>query len=224
MPNENRTVNFKIQGFYSDNTSQTVSTAYSMNVDMLDELNCNPTLHGLSFNPTASNYLIYFVVWIEASVTPYSDARRFTVDLAYCERPYFLFFANSLGGIDDVYLSGFGTDAFEVQGTLAYRPGRQTDTVFTPTVLSSGKSGRNKWVINSGWKSIPTIQFYRDLMLSKQAWFIYPNIDNSSRIVVPIIIQNSDTELINRQDDKWNIDIEFREAHDSRFSFDNRSY
>lgn len=223
MPNENKTANFKIQGFYSDNTSQTASTAFPMNPDMLLELNCNPTLHGLSFNPSASKYLAFFDIWLEYSGTPYSDVRRFQVDLAYCERPYFLFFANSLGGIDDVYLSGFGIDAFEVQGTLAYRPVRQSDTVFTPTILSSDKSGKNKWVINSGWKSISTIQFYRDLMLSKQAWFLYPN-NSSSHIVVPIIVQNSDTELINRQDDKWNIDIEFIEAHDSRFSFDNRSY
>jgi hypothetical protein len=61
-------------------------------------------------------------------------------------------------------------------------------------------------------------------MLSKQAWFMYPNISSTSSIIVPVIIENFDGPIINRQEDRWNIDIEFTEAHSSRFSFDNRSF
>ena len=214
---------FKIKVFYSDGTDATATTELILNTDSLYELNCNPALHGLALEPAYNKKILYFDVWVDL-LAYQTDTRRFQIDWNYCERPYFLFFANSLGGIDDIYLSGFGIDAFSVTGTQAYRPVRTTDTVYTPTIVSPNKAGQNKWKINSGWKSIPTIQFYRDLMLSKQAWFMYPNISNTSRIIVPVIIESVSEEMINRQDDRWNIDIEFSEAHSSRFSFDNRSF
>jgi hypothetical protein len=214
---------FKIKGFYSDGTDVTVGTDLILNTDSMYEFNCNPALNGIPLEPTYNKRLLYFDVWIDLLATT-SDVRRFEIDWNYCERPYFLFFANSLGGIDDVYLSGFGIDQFSVEGSLAYRPVRPTDTVYTPTILSSNKTARNKWKINSGWKSIATIQFLRDLMLSKQAWFMYPNNSNTTRIIVPVIIENFDGPIIDRQDDQWNIDIEFTEAHTTRFSFDNRSF
>ena len=223
MPCENASVNFKIKAVYSDNTEVTASTAISLNTDSLYELNCNPEKHFLAMD-LPDKKLLHFDVWLDSGGTPYSDVRRFHVDWNYCERPYFLLFANSLGGIDDVYLSGFGKDAFNVTGTLAYRNPRNTDTVFTPTIIAPNKAGQNKWIINSGWRSVSTIQFYRDLMLSKQAWFLYPGNNNTSTIVVPVILEISDKELFNRQEDQLSIDIEFTEAHSSRFSFDNRSF
>ena len=224
MPDANNLSTLAITGYYSDGSSLAKTSSVFLNTDYLYEFNINPALHGITLQPSYNLKLLFFDVWLEYNGSILSDTRRFEIDWRHCERPYFLFFANSLGGIDDVYLDGFGTDSFNITGSLAYRPVRPNDTVFTPTVLSSNKAGYNKWKINSGWKSISTIQFYRDLMLSKQAWFMYPNLSNTNSIVVPVIIQNSDTELINRQDDEWNIDIEFIEAHTSRFSFDNRMY
>lgn len=223
MPCDDAGVNFKVKAHYSDNTEVTVSTPITINRDTLYEFNCNPEIHSLPM-VLPDKKIIFFEAWLDSLGAPYSDVRRFHVDLNYCERPYFLLFANSLGGIDDVYLSGFATDGFNVSGNLAYRPVRTSDTVFTPTVLSSDKSGYNKWKINSGWKSIPTLQFYRDLLLSKQAWFLYPDISYNTTIVIPVIIESSDMDLINRREDQWNIDIQFIEAHTSRFSFDNRSF
>lgn len=214
---------FKMKGFYSDGTDVTVGYELILKPDSMYEFNCNPALNGIPIEPAWNVKLLYFDVWIDLLATT-SDVRRFEIDWNHCERPYFLFFANSLGGIDDVYLSGFGIDQFSVEGSLAYRPVRPADTVYTPTILSSNKTARNKWKINSGWKSISTIQFLRDLMVSKQAWFMYPNNSNTTRIIVPVIVDNFDGPIIDRQDDQWNIDIEFTEAHTTRFSFDNRSF
>jgi hypothetical protein len=61
-------------------------------------------------------------------------------------------------------------------------------------------------------------------MVSKQAWFMHPGNNNVSTTIVPVIVENFDGAIIDRQDDNWNIDIEFTEAHTSRFSFDNRSF
>jgi len=214
---------FTIQAFYSDGTDDTVQSEIPLNIDALYELNCNPALHGLPLEPTGKR-LLYFDVWLEHYGMVFSDKRRFEVDWNYCERPYFLFFANSLGGIDDVYLRGFGIDSFDITSSLAYRPVRPSDTVYTPTIIAPNKSGQNKWKVNSGWKSIGTILFFRDLMLSKQAWFLNAGLSNTGGSIVPIIITNSDVQLVNRQDDQWNVDIEFVEAHTSRFAIDNRSF
>jgi hypothetical protein len=224
MPDSNNSSTLAIAGYYSDGSSETKSTSIFLNTDYLYELNLNPVLHGLTLEPAYNKKLLYFDVWLHYNGSALSDVRRFEIDWRHCERPYFLLFANSLGGIDDVYFNGFGIDQFSVEGSLAYRPVRPADTVFTPTILSSNKTARNKWKINSGWKSNSTIQFYRDLMLSKQAWFMYSNSGTTNFIVVPVIIENFDGPIIDRQEDQWNIDIEFTEAHTSRFSFDNRSF
>lgn len=223
MVQQNSQCLFKVRASYSDGTEATATTELILNTDSLYELNCNPALHGLALQPTYNKKILHFDVWIDY-LGYISDNRRFTVDWNYCERPYFLFFANSLGGIDDIFLSGYGVDSFSVTKSMAYRPVRSSDTVYTPTIVSPNKEGQNKWKINSGWKSISAIQFYRDLMLSKQAWFLYPNIGGTNSIIVPVIITNEDVQLINRMDDHWEIEIEFIEAHSSRFSFDNRSY
>jgi hypothetical protein len=224
MPAENKTVYLEVRAYFNDNNYQNKHIQVDIDTDTLLEINCNPALHGFIMETVDNIRIEYFEVYFAYGGLAYSDVRRFQVDWNYCERPYFLFFANSLGGIDDVFLRGFGVDSFDVTGTQAYRPVRTTDTVFTPTIVSPNKTGQNKWKINSGWKDISTIQFYRDLMLSKQAWFLYPGLNNTSTIIIPVIIQNSDGQLTDRQEDQWNIDIEFIEAHSSRFSFDNRSF
>jgi len=226
MPVENCKADLVIKTYYSDNSYDTRVTEVNLNVDNLYEFNCNPVVHGHTLTPAYNVKLSFFDVWLYnyAEQRYLSDIRRFHIDWNYCERPYFLFFANSLGGIDDIYLSGYGVDSFSVTKTLAYRPVRSSDTVYTPTIVAPNKEGQNKWKINSGWKSIATIQLYRDLMLSKQAWFLYPNQLDTTSIIVPFIITNEDVQLINRMDDHWEIEIEFIEAHSSRFSFDNRSY
>lgn len=224
MPYENGAANFVIKAYYADGTNVVSASPLTLNADNLYEFNCNPEIHSINLHTESGEELLYYDVYLSNGASAITDTRRFQVDWDDCERPYFLFFANSLGGIDDIYLSGYGIDAFSVEGTKSYRPVRETDTVYTPTIVSPNKSGYNKWTINSGWKSITTLQFYRDLLLSKQAWFLYPNISNTSRIIVPVIIEPSGDQLINRQDDQWSIDIEFTEAHTSRFSFDNRSF
>lgn len=223
MSKENISTKINLKVYYDDLSDNTLSSDINLNTDSLYEFNCNPKEYWLQME-TATKKIIYYEFWLGDSNVFYSDVRRFDVDWIYCERPYFLFFANSLGGIDDVYLRGFGTDMFNITSTLAYRPTQPDDTVFTPTIVSPNKSGQNKWKINSGLKSITCLQFYRDLMLSKQAWFLYSNISMTSNILIPIIVTNTDVELVDRMNDQWSIDIEFVEAHVSRFSFDNRMY
>lgn len=64
----------------------------------------------------------------------------------------------------------------------------------------------------------------RDLLLSREAWLLYPNNGVTNYYVIPVNIGNSKAELVDRINDLWTIDIELLEAHSSQFSFDNRRY
>ena len=75
-----------------------------------------------------------------------------------------------------------------------------------------------------GWKSITTIQYYRDLMLARQAWYLYSNISKTTYSIIPIVVNNVDKALVDRKANVFSIDIEVSEAHNSEFIFDNRNY
>ena len=211
--------NFKVITYFDDGTDDTYTVGVTLNTDYLYEFNCNPVNLGVDLEPTGKQ-----ATHFDVSIDGVSETRRFTFDWQYIERPVFLMFANSLGGIDDVYFSGFIQDKFSTEGNTVYRPPLRDDTVFDPTLHAPNKSGQNRWTINTGWKGITTIQFYRDLLLSKQAWYLYSNVGVTTYIVIPIIVDTGEKTLFNRKDNLHALEIEFSEAHTSRFSFDNRMY
>ena len=219
IPVANATVNLILVGKYEDGTEVTVTAPVILNTANLYELNCNPIDRGLDIE-TEAGKLSFFDVSLEGV----SESRRFNIDHTYCERPAFIMFANTFGGVDNVYFSGTIKDKFSTTGTVNYRPPLETDTVFTPTLISHDKRGQNRWGINTGWKSLTYIQYLRDLLVSKQAWYLYSNLTQSSFNIIPVTEIKSGEELIDRSKDLYALDIEFSEAHESKHSFDNRSF
>ena len=209
---------FTVKTYFDDGTDTTYSTGVTLDKDSLHEFNCNPANLGIDIEP-AGKKANYFDVSLTGSST-----RRFHFDWDFVERPIFLMFANSLGGIDDVYLRGYIEDKFETDGDTVYHPPMRDDTVYDPTLITPNKSGQNKWKFNTGWKPITTLQFYRDLLVSKQAWYLYSGINQTHLIIIPIIVQNGNKTILKRKDNLFSMDIEVEEAHKSRFSFDNRMY
>ena len=178
---------------------------------------------GFTLQPTGYR-MEYFDVWIEVANVAISESRRFQINWNPCERPVFLMFANTFGGVDDVYLSGYIQDKFSTNGAISYRPQQLSDTVYTPTLLQLDKTGRNRWSINSGWKSITHLQYLRDLLVAKQAWYLYTNISQTTTSIIPITEITAGDVLFDRKEDLYSIQIEFSEAHESKHSFDNRSF
>ena len=209
---------FTVKTYFDDGTDTTYSTGVTLNKDSLNEFNCNPANLGVDLEPTGKRAK-YFTVSVGTS-----DIRNFYFDWQYVERPIFLMFANSLGGIDDVYFSGYIEDKFDTEGNTVYHPPMRDDTVYDPTLLTPNKTGQNKWKFNTGWKPLTILQFYRDLLVSKQAWYLYSNISLTTLIVIPIIVENSSKTLFKRKDNLFSMDIEVSEAHQTKFSFDNRMY
>lgn len=208
---------FRVTGYYDDNTNDVAETAVNLNPDKLFEFNCNPVQNGLELEPEGKQMTHFDVV-----IVGQSDTRRFHFDWRPCEYPVFLMFANTFGGVDDVFFSGSLKEGFTTEGEIATRNPAETDTVFTPTLLNLNKTGQNKWAVNSGPKSISTLQFYRDLLIAKQAWYLYK--PSATFLVIPVIINSADITLFNRADDIYSIEVSFSEAHKSRFSFDNRIF
>ncbi len=62
----------------------------------------------------------------------------------------------------------------------------------------------------------------RDMMVSRQKWLLYPT--GASYIVIPITVNNSEQELVDRMKDLHSIDLDISEAEKSQFNFDNRIY
>lgn len=223
MPTAGASASFKVKAVYTDATEDTYTEAFTLSTDNLYEFNCNPADLGIDME-TAESKINFFDVWIEVGGSKISDTRRFTVDWKYCERPFFLLFANSLGGVDDLYLGGRAIEGIKVNGQVVYKPQERGATVFEPTLIVPNRTGQNAWKINSGWKTGTEMLFVRDAMVSRQVWLLYPNSGVTSYTVVPVNIENAQVDLVDRMEDIYNIDFDLAEAHESQFTFDNRLY
>jgi hypothetical protein len=223
IPIENKSSKLAIDAYYDDGSSEVKDVNAFMNTDYLYEFNVNPVQLGYNLEP-AGKRMLYFDVYVHYNGSLLSETRRFVFDWRYCERPVYLMFANTFGGVDDVFLSGYIQEKFSTNETVSYRPPQVSDTVYTPTLLSLDKTGRNRWSINTGWKSLTQIQYLRDLLVAKQAWYLYTNISQSTTSIIPITEITTGEVLVNRKEDLYSIQIDFSEAHESKHSFDNRSF
>lgn len=217
------TLDFVITYSFDDGTSGTITLPTTLHAGNLYEFMCNPKSHSINLQPTGKR-VTHFDCVLKSGGSNYSNNFRFTFDWKLCERPYFLMFANSLGGVDDVYLSGLAAEKFETSGTMVTRPATMTDDVVDPTLIMPDRNGRNTWAINTGYKSTSQMRHLRDLMLSKQAWLLYPNLSVSNYIVIPVIVESGEQTIVDYQNDIHALEIGITEAHDNKYGFDNSLY
>lgn len=212
-----------VKGYYDDGTTVTKTASASLTAWKLYEINCNPVLHGLTLEPTGTKMLSYDV-WLMAGAGDISDVRNFTIDWKYCERPFYLMFANSLGGIDDVYLGGFATEKYQTESTAIQRPPQSTDTVYNATIMTPNKKGQNVFTINTGWKTATQMRHIRDMLVSRNVWLLYPNLAVSTYCVIPVNLSADPDVLVDYKEDLYACDLEITEAHKDQYVFDNRLY
>jgi hypothetical protein len=212
---------YNVKAVYDDSSEEIYSTPVSLDPTKLYEFNCNPATLGITLEPEGKR-VEYFDVWLEAGGSKISDKRRFTFDWKYCELPLFLLFANSIGGVDDVFMAGRMIDKFNLEQSIVQREPQPGDLVTDPTLITPNSLGQNGWIISTGYKTVTQMLHLRDLMVSRQKWFLYKI--GTSYIVIPIIINNTSEELINRMKDDHEIDLDISEADKSQFSFDNRIF
>jgi hypothetical protein len=219
---ENKSATFHVKAVYYDGSYYEYSTAVSLNIDYLYEFNCNPVHLGVDLENEEGSKLHFFDVWLESGGSEISDSRRFQYDHRTFERPLYLFYTNSLGGIDDIFFGGFSIEGANIESNIAYKPQQKGDTIFDPTLIVAGKEGNNTWKLNTGYRATDSMPDLRDLLLSRQAWLVYPNLAQTNYLFTPVIIDPGSIELIDRKDHTTQLTIEVRDAHILRFGFDNR--
>ena len=210
---------FEVKYYFNDGTNGTYSTPVALNGDNLYEFNCNPAHLGVNIQPTGKKVLFF-----DVKLGFGSDTRRFEYDWRPIERPLFMLFANSIGGVDDVLFSGRYIDKFTVEGNTVNKQPSRDDTIFDPVLVVPDSLGQNTWTINSGPKSSTQMLHLRDLLVSRQKWLLYPNAAVSAYTVIPVVTESGSIDLINRQEDTYSIDLAISEAEQSQFSFDNRLF
>lgn len=223
MPVSDTPADFTVVCGFDDGSSQTYSESVELSADSLCEFNCNPHYLGVEMQQQEKR-VSHYDVSLVLEDGYLSDVRRFTVNWRYTERPFYLLFANSIGGVDDVLLDGYAQEKFEVQGSVVYKPAMRGDTVFDPTLVVPNRSGRNAFAISTGFKTTSKMRHLRDLMVSRQVWLLFPNNAVSSYMVIPVVVENSEEVLISHMEDLHSLTLELKEAHNNRFSFDNRLF
>lgn len=220
----NVSATYKVKAVYHDFSEEIYSTPVALDTDYLYEFNCNPVDLGINMENGAGNKIYFFDVWLESGGAAISESRRFHFDHKYCERPFFVLFANSIGGIDDVYFGGYTSEKFGMTSNTAFKRQTRDATVYDRTLVTTAKEGQNKWELNTGYKATGQILHLRDLILARDVWLLYPLLTPTNRIIIPVAVTGFDDVIIDRKKDIHSVTIEIEEAHSSQFNFDNRLY
>jgi len=219
---QNKSTTFNVTAYYTDGTSESYSTTVTLNTDNLYEFNCNPVHLGIALQNQNNSKINYFDVWLGPQGTEISDSRRFQFDHRYFERPLYLFYANSMGGIDDMFFGGYTREIVDTETNVVYKPQQTGDTIYNPTLIVNNKEGKNIWRLNTGFRPTDQLPDLRDLLVSRQAWLVYPNKAQTSYQFTPVIVEPGSLEIIDRKEDLTQITLDVSEAHTLRFGFDNR--
>jgi hypothetical protein len=217
-------VKLDITGYYDDDTTQNYQSSITLDISKLYELNCNPAHSAGMDLYDGVKRMLYFVVKLTKSGATYGEVRTFYIDWNYCERPFFIMFQNSLGGIDDVHMAGFAAENYNTEGTVISKPAGDYDTEYDPTLFTPNRKGQNVFRLNTGWKTQTQMRHIRDMLVSQRVWLLYPNLAVSSYTVIPVIVTNTGSELVDYQKDLLSLDIEIAEAHSDQYVFDNRLF
>jgi hypothetical protein len=214
---ENRGCSFNIKAYYEDGSSyHYVNSGFVLYKDILHEFNCLPWHGGFDKMPPVKPTgvkMSRYEVWLEGL----TDIRTFVVDHRYYENMNYLFVANSVGGIDVIWLRGSVKKGFDSATVEASRQFPRLGTARQRTRLVASRSGQRTWKINSGFKTREEIVALADCLLSKQVWLLENATGHNNGTLYPVTIRNSSTALTDSMEDLCSVDIEMEEAHDTQY-------
>lgn len=206
----------RIKAWYQDGSSYQYSSSHTFYRNIMHEINCLPChADSLHMPPvkTGGIRMTHYEVWIEGVTGPY----RFEVDHGYHPQCHFLFFFNSLGGLDVVWLHGEVVRRFRTGSQVVSSPfpreGRERDR----TLLVASRTGQRMWKINTGWKSREEMASLQDLLLSREAWMLEDAGLYNGGTLVPVTVVSGTQELWDTQKDLCSLDLELEEAHNNPY-------
>jgi hypothetical protein len=210
------TAELNIYAHYEDGDGHLYQNNHGLYNNIMHEVNVLP-YHSDSTNmkPVKDNgvKMDYFEVWFSSK----TETRKFLVDHTYHEQCNYLFFLNSLGGVDCVWLSGEVSKGFKTETVQAIKPFAIDGSAKDRTMIVASRTGQRTWKINTGWKSQEEIEAMKDLLLSKQVWLLEDAAGYNQGTLHPVTIETSSAELFNSDEDLYALEIELSEAHNSQY-------
>ena len=158
-------------------------------------------------------YVKSFTFWLtrRSDGVDISERRTFIVDNNYYENNNYLFVSNSFNCIDVLWLKGHVQNSIDITGTEGVKPKGFTSDSKTGSIVSTSRSGRRKWKINSGFKTTAEMEAMIEVYLAGHLWLL---IDGK---IIPVLLTNGDKLLGDTMEDLHSTDLELLEAHNTRF-------
>ncbi|MBL7973114.1 MAG: hypothetical protein JNL03_16465 [Prolixibacteraceae bacterium] len=189
----------------ADNSVTALTFPVTLDPDGLYEFILDPSMLGVPADAKQ------FKVYQSDGVTQVGESRTFVIDHQYFENNTFLFFANSLSGIDDVWFTGAVKLSLNSEGETGLQTLDRTATTRDRSVVVTKKTASRKWSIFPGNRlNASDIEAIQDLIYSKFIWLVW-----NGRIV-PVNLESSEFELTDTMSDLFindQLELVFTEAH-----------
>ena len=152
-----------------------------------------------------------FSVFQRDGETAIGETRTFIIDPTYYENNTFLFFANSLSGVDDLWFTGAVKMLINSEGETGIQPLDRNATTRDRSVVETQSTGSRKWSIFPGNRmNVADMEALQDFIYSKFRWLVW------NGRTIPVNLERGEFELINTMRDMIiNDELEFVliEAH-----------
>jgi hypothetical protein len=192
-----------------DGTAGATMRSITIDPDGLYEFILDPLFWDLPTN-TAS-----FTVFQMENLAIVGEMRTFYIDSDYYENNTFLFFANSLSGIDDVWFTGAVKLTLSTEGETGLQQLDRTATTRDRSVIVTGKTGSRKWSIFPGNRlNVADMESLQDLLYSKFIWIVW------NGKTVPVNLENGDFDLTDTKRDliiNDELELVFTEGHKNNY-------
>jgi len=137
-----------------------------------------------------------FAVFQFDGETQIGERRTFIIDPKHYENNTFLFFANSLAGIDDTWFTGAIKLLMNSEGETGVQQLDRNATTRDRSVIETKSTGSRKWSIFPGNRlNVAEIEALQDFIYSRFRWLVWEG------RVIPVNLERGEFELTNTMRD-----------------------
>lgn len=185
----------------------------SLSPSRLYEFNTNLSLWGIEAIDPDEGKAVYMEISLYKIGSPKQETRTFYFDHNYYEQNTFIYFKNSIAGIDCLWCTGKVTQLINTNTTMGTRPDTpemRADLKQATQVVSS-ITGQRKWQINTGHKSKAELAELRDFVLSEQMWLV------DGDYTIPVYLENREQVLAQLARNLDDISFTLLEGHIEKY-------
>lgn len=156
-----------------------------------------------------------FKVYQHDGATQVGESRTFIIDSVYYENNTFLFFANSLAGIDDLWFTGAVKLLINPESETGVQSLGRSATTRDRSVIETSSTASRKWSVFPGNRlTVAEMETLQDFIYSRFRWLVW------NGQIIPVNLERSEFELTNTMRDLViNDELEFilTEGHKNNY-------